>query len=110
VSAPVKLPLLTDQGATPHYSLQCELDGVTYSFEFIWNDRDGAWYMQVGDAAENLLAGSVKVVLGKLLLGRFRDSRLPPGPLICKDTGGQNVDPGLADLGTRVEIWYYPVS
>lgn len=110
MSNAVKLPLLTDQGATPHYDFQCELDGATYSFEFVWNDRDGFWYMEVGDAEENLLAGEIRVVLGKILLARFKGANYPPGLLICKDTSGQDVDPGLVDLGTRVEIWYYPAT
>jgi hypothetical protein len=102
------LPLLTDLGATPHYSFQCELDGVTYTFEVIWNDRDGFWYMQVGDSTENPLVGAIKLVLGKSLLQRFPgNAALPPGFLTCVDTSGQQADAGLADLGSRVQVWYY---
>lgn len=103
----VALPLLTDLGATPHYSFQCELESVKYSFEFIWNDRDGAWYMQVGDGEENILAGSIRVILGLPLLGRFRDARLPPGQLLAVDTSNQDLDAGLEDLGSRVAIYYF---
>lgn len=102
-----KLPLLADTGATPHYTFSCELDGVTYSFDFAWNDRDGSWFMQIGDSEENLLHGSMRVVLGQVFAGRDTDPSLPPGMLIAKDTSGANLDPGLEDLGSRVEIWYW---
>lgn len=101
------LPLQTDSGETPHYSFKCALEGKTYSFEFLWNDRDGAWYMQIGDAQENLLAGNMRVVLGKFFTARYRDTNLPPGQFVCQDTSGQDVDPGLEDLGGRVQVLYY---
>jgi hypothetical protein len=106
----VALPLLTDLGATPHYSFQCELDGATFTFEFIWNDRDGAWYMQVGDGEENLLVGATRVVLGTLFTARVRNSALFTGQLQAKDTSGQNIDAGIEDLGSRVQIWYFTAA
>ncbi len=104
---PAILPLLTDLGATPHYRFQCEIEGSTFSFEFIWNDRDDSWYCQIGDAQENLLAGSVRCVLGKSLFGRYRNTALPPGQFICIDTTGKDLDAGLTELGSRVQIWYF---
>lgn len=111
---PLILPLLTDLGATPHYRFQCELEAPissqassqTYTFEFIWNDRDQSWYCQIGDSQENLLAGSVRVVLGKSLFGRYVNPNLPPGQFTVIDTTGQDQDAGLADLGSRVQVWY----
>src|SRR5579859_5325596 len=103
------LPLLTDE-AVPHYTFECELDGVTYSFDLAWNDRDGAWYMQIGDAQENLLVGSMRVVLGKIFAGRVQNPALPPGILVAKDTSGAEADPGLEDLGSRVQIVYYDAA
>lgn len=104
--AVVALPLLTDLGATPHYTFATELEGVTYTFEFLWDDRDGAWYMQIGDGEENPLTGMVRVVLGASLLSQFSNAALPPGQFIVKDTSGQDLDAGLADLGSRVQVWY----
>lgn len=101
----VALPILND--GTPHYEFECELEGVTYSFDLAWNDRDGAWYMQIGDGNQNLLCGSLRVVLGKFFTIRYRNAALFPGQLLCVDTSGQNTDPGLLDLGARVQIWYY---
>jgi hypothetical protein len=102
--AVVILPLLTDD--TPHYSFACELEGVTYSFEFLWDDRDGAWYMQIGDGEENPLTGMLRVVLGKSFTSQYVNPALPPGAFFAKDTSNSNVDPGLEDLGSRVQIWY----
>jgi hypothetical protein len=104
----VALPLLTDQ--TPHYAFECELEGKTYTFEFLWNDRDGAWYMMIGDSQENPLTGFLRVVLGKSFTAAYTNPALPPGAFFAKDTSGQHADASLGDLGARVQIWYVESS
>jgi hypothetical protein len=106
--ATVILPLLTDLGATPHYTFECELEGQTYSFEATWNDRDGCWYLQLGDSSQNPLTGFQRVVLGTFLFANYTGQpNLPPGQFQAIDTTGQDQDAGLADLGSRVQIWYW---
>lgn len=90
----------------PYYSFEVDLDGVTYGFEFHWNDRDQAWYFSVFDVTGTLLLAGRKVTLGSLLLNRFRDPRLPAGVLEVIDTSGTDTDATLADLGTRVKMLY----
>lgn len=105
--AVVVLPLLNDLGATPHYRFRCILEGKAYEFEVMWNDRDGCWWMQIGDALGKLLAGSIRVLLGQPLFHSYEDTRLPPGVLVAKDTSGSGLDAGLQDLGSRVQVWYW---
>lgn len=108
---PVILPLLTDLGATTHYDFACELDGVSYTFEATWNDRDGCWYLQMGDSAQNPLTGFRRVLLGVLLFGDYNgQTGVPPGQFQAIDTTGQDLDAGLADLGSRVQVWYWTAA
>lgn len=101
------LPLRTDDVA--HYEFSTDLDGRVYVFEFRWNHRDGAWYMAIRtEQGEPLI--SRKVVVGFPLTSRSRDVRLFPGEIIAVDTSGEKSDPGLGELGNRVQILYFERS
>lgn len=116
----VNLPLQPDG---PWFEFATELEGVTYTFTFRWNDRQEAWSMDIGDGEGNLLAAGIKVVVDVPLLFTLRLlPGLPPGELMVIDTQGSQVakiglivlgtdlvhseDPGLADLGRRHTIVY----
>lgn len=100
------LPLRTD---APRYALRVDLDAQRYSFEFEWNDRAGAWFFNLLDASEDPILQGVRVVVNSSLLELFRDPRLPPGVLFAADSTGLDLDPGLTDLGDRVQLVYYPL-
>lgn len=101
------LPCSSNQ---PDFNFQCELDAVTYGFRFRWNEREQAWFMTLSDVAGNDLVGSVRVVVGFPLVARSRHlTGMPPGALIASDTSGQDLDPGLDELGGRVQLFYYSV-
>lgn len=99
-----RLPI-KQEGA--RFSAAYELDGITYALEFRWNDRDGAWFLQVGDANGVPLISGLKVCLGILLLGRATSKLLPPGDFMAIDTAGRNAEAGFEDLGRRVQILYF---
>lgn len=88
------------------YSLNTDLDGVSFIFLFEWNDRDAGWYfsIQTGDGTP-LLSGR-RVVLNYSLTNIYRDPRLPAGVFIAIDTSGADQEPGLKDLGDRVLLMY----
>ncbi len=90
----------------PHFSLQVELDGTTFTLEFRWNSRDGAWYMNLEDAEGTHILSGIKVVADWPLGARFQVAGLPAGQLSAVDTSGAGLDPGFTDLGTRVQILY----
>jgi hypothetical protein len=88
------------------YEFSCTLEGRTYSFEFIWNDRSGAWFLTIRDTDGNDLAAGRRVVLGANLLGRSSNAALPPGVLLAVDTSRTDTEAGRDDLGARVKIVY----
>lgn len=94
----------------PHFSLQPELDGVTYTLVFDWNDRDGRWYATLADAEEQVLIPGRKVVPDFPLFARKRGPTLPTGQLIALDTSGAGLAPGLTDFGSRVLLLYIPAA
>jgi hypothetical protein len=102
--------LLPCNSNLPDFTFQCELDAVTYQFHFRWDERELAWFMGILDVSGNALINGVRVVVGFPLAVRTRyNTAMPPGALIAFDTSGQDLDPGLTDLGSRVQILYYSV-
>lgn len=109
----VLIPIVRETDDTAHFDLQATLDGVTYTLEFRWNVRLGAWFMHVLDAD-----GVTPYQLGVRLvvdwpLGKYISGRRPTGVFIALDTGspiGHGEDPGFDDLGSRVQLHYVPLS
>jgi hypothetical protein len=100
----VIVPLADD---SDHYNFTVELDGVTYGMEFTWNYRESAWYFDLSDSSGVLLLAHRKAVVGFPVTGRFLNEALPPGNLVFQDTSKQSQDPGLTDLGNRVQLFYF---
>lgn len=101
------LPCRTD---LPHYSFACDLDGVGYGFEFRWNARSEAWFMTILTGDDQVILAGVKVVVDFPLAVRSASALMPPGTFIAVDTSGQHLDPGLTDLGERVQLSYLDAS
>ena len=101
------LPNRTDLAS---YSFTTDLEGTTYVFDFYWNDRAVGWFFNIKDSASNYILAGVRVVLGFPLAGRSGKSTMPPGVLMAVDTTGQNIEPGLNDLGGRVQLLYFETS
>ena len=94
------------------------LDGRDYIFRFLFNQREGKWYMRLADQDDVPIVEGVKLVADYNLLKRIVDARRPPGYMIAKDTTALDVDvaagekitaldPGLPDLGGRVLLLYF---
>lgn len=83
------------------------LDNAQFIFDVQWNDRDAAWYFNVLDTNENPIYVGIKVVLGTYLGRRCTDPSFPRGIMLANDLSGSGLDPGIDDLGGRVEVWYY---
>jgi len=82
------------------------LDGEDYNFRFLWNERDGHWFMTIRTSGGDDIIAGIKVVADIPLVTHDADSRLFPGELWAMDTTGAGVDPGLRDFGTRVRLAY----
>ena len=83
------------------------LEGVNYIFHTLYNERGGAWYLDVSLEDGTPLVASRKIVVKWPLMGvRETPDRSLPGWLFAFDTSGQDLDPTLDDLGTRVVMQY----
>jgi hypothetical protein len=103
----VIIPLRPD---LTHYDLGVTLDGVAYLLELRWNTREEAWYLDVRLEDGTDVVTGIKVVVGFPLAARSAHAKLPPGALFASDTSGKNQDPGIADLGNRVRLYYIPAA
>lgn len=88
------------------------LDGSPYVLDLSWSDRSQSWYLSLFQQRETdvitpVLQG-VRISIGYPLLvpAAAVDGR-PPGELIAIDTSDTGTDPGFADLGARVRLYYY---
>ncbi len=90
-----------------NYRLVTTIDGVTYIFDTRWNARDAAWYFDLLEEDETPIIYGVKVVLGTYLGRRSTHSFFRGGVLAAWDTSGQDLDAGIDDLGSRVQLVHY---
>jgi len=97
------LPTRTDLN---DYEIELELDGSSYLFRFEWNYRSEYWFLTISDSDQNIVISSQKIVIMTPLLRHVPISTKPPGELIAIDTGGNNEEAGLEDLGERVLLMY----
>lgn len=100
----ISIPVFSD---STYYDLQVVLDGVTYTLEFRWNDRASGWFLNILNAdADEIIQAGIRVVVD-FPLNLYRADRTPPGLLYARDTSGTRTDPGLKDLGDRVQFFYF---
>lgn len=100
------IPTKTD--GTQAYSVTVPLEGVAFGFFFSWNARGSYWAVSVSDAAGNPLVRRIARA-GSVFFARHRalnPNAFPAGDIFVKDTSGQDLDPGLTDLGGRVQLVY----
>lgn len=102
--------LISLPSGIPHFDVQAELDGVTYTLELDWNVRLGAWFLRVLDEfASAVLVGDQRLG-ANFPLALYQTGRSPPGLLSVVDASGQGLDPGFDDLGRRVQLTYKPLA
>ena len=106
--AAFNMPIRTD--GYPHFDFECELDGRSYVFEFIWNERATVWYMTIADSVGTVLLAGIPIVLDYPLISRFASDDLPPGEFQAVDTTGEGTPPTLEDFGSRVQLLYFDES
>lgn len=96
---------------TPLYEYRVSLSGREYRIRVDYNGREDRWYLYLLDAAGALVAGPMKVVCGRDMLGHDRwKADCPAGQLIAIDMAGSPASPGAsptwAELGRRVRLFY----
>lgn len=97
---------------TPHLEMSAQIEGTTYTLIFRWNERCASWFFTLADADGDPIFEGVRVGVDFPLGFRCRDARMPPGGFVAVDTSGvvAVADPGLADLGDRVQLLYFEAS
>lgn len=82
------------------------IDGREYLLRFYWNQRIGAWHLDVSDQDGDPIVHGLRLVLGADLFRNVVDSRLPPGHLFLLDRSGTGLMPDINELGERVLLIY----
>lgn len=94
----------------PHLDLTAQIEGTTYTLTFRWNERAASWFFTLADADGDPIFEGVRVCVDFPLGFRCKDARMPLGGFVAVDTSGKSLDPGLADLGDRVQILYFEAA
>jgi hypothetical protein len=84
-------------------TLETAIYGDQYTFDFHWNDRDGAWYFDLFEADSTPIVHGVKLVCHFPLMRRVHHQLTRLGAFIVLDGSGKFVDPGLADIGVATD-------
>jgi hypothetical protein len=96
---------------TGGFTIQADLDGVTFTLDIIWNSRDGYWYLSIETPnGTPILAGQKAVVSYPIGWHQYYNPAMPTGNLQWIDTTGQGLDPGYADIGARVLLYYFDAA
>jgi hypothetical protein len=98
---PVSLPFLPSD---TNYTLACPLGDQQILFDVRWNSRDEAFYMDMYESDDTVIALNIKIVVGIPLGRRSNHPFFDDHILSAVDTSGQGLDPGFDDLGTRVLV------
>jgi hypothetical protein len=88
------------------YEVEVELGEASFLLRFTWNYRSEYWFMTVSDTDANVIAGGIKVVVGKPLLAEVPHADKPASEILAVDTSDADLDPGLTDLGDRVLLFW----
>lgn len=100
------ISLPTPADGYPDMSIRCAIEGVTYVFRWVWNEREATWYVSIADAENDPIVSGVRVVLGENLIAGVADSRLPDGQILVADPSGNTDEPDRDTLGKNVLIVY----
>lgn len=98
---PVSIPLLTSE---TNYVLHCPIDDQTILFDVRWNSRDAAWYIDIYEDDDTVIALNVKVVLGIELGRRSQHEFFWDHTITAVDTTGLGLDPGFDDLNAGIKL------
>lgn len=92
--------------SVPVYEMAVPIGDASYVFGVRWNARAGAWFFDLSETDGTPIALGVRVTLGVYMARRVTHPLLLNGVIVARDRSGRKTDPGLDDLGTRVQVLY----
>jgi len=102
----IEIPTRND---IPSYTFRIDLDGVTYTLGIRYNERMDRWIMDFKTENSEDIINGIPLLLGVSLLGRFKDTRLPPGDLFMINIENENIEANRDNFGTNAKLLYEPV-
>lgn len=82
-----------------------QLGGVTYKMTLRWNQYAAAWMIDIADALDTLLVGSVPLVTGVDLLAQYAYLGFN-GKLVAQTDHDPNAVPTFSNLGTVGHLYF----
>jgi hypothetical protein len=109
----ISIPLPTDNAES--FTQRTQLDGVDYTLRFSHNSRTDSWTLDLSaiggkDQQDVPIVTGKKLFIGDNLLRYASGELAPPGVLFLLSSDGSRQAPTLADLGTRVSLYYLPLG
>ena len=98
--------ILSLTASSPMFDEVVVLDGVEFILSFTWNARASSWFCEIRDSTDTVLAEARKVAVDIPFIAHGTVSGLPEGQLWFFTTDGLGGQPGLFDLGARVQLEY----
>lgn len=98
------IPMNVD--ASAHFTQTASLSGTVFSFRFIWNERDGHFYMDVS-TTEGELKG-VRIVPNSPLLGNSSVTTDGDFYLLSKDSKADEDNIEYSQYGTMWNLYWVP--
>ena len=97
------IPLTPD---TSDQRISTELDGNPYIIRVLWNERFGYFSLSLYTIAGDPILENIKMVTNYDLTSRFKDERMPAGPLYFVRRKGPYKRPEYSDLGVTHFLYY----
>jgi hypothetical protein len=96
--------------STPRWKVRVDMSNRRYYLYISWNSRMKGWSMTIMDTDEKILMGGIRLVVGSLLLEKYRAScsELPPGHLMLIDREDklETAEPDRDNLTARFALIY----
>lgn len=102
--------LIVPTGTYPDRQQETQLEGRRYVLRMRWNERAGAWFLDMHTVAGSPIVLGVRLSLSTQPLAGVLHPDRPPGELVVVDRTDSGVEAAQADLGTRVQLFYVEAS
>jgi len=99
-----KIPMNTE--ASSYFTQSVNLDGTAFSLRFLWNARDGFFYMDVS-TTEGERTG-IRMVPGSPLLGKSPVTDKGDFYLLSEDSSAGDGPQSYDDFGAKWNLYWVP--